>query len=234
MKVLAIGAHPDDIEASCAGTLAKYRKEGHEVFICHVANGNLGHVVILPDELRKIRRQEAIESGKLIGAEVMTCDIGDVMVYSQKKEHRDLVVDVIRRVQPDVIITHSPNDYMPDHVEVSKLVFDASFAASVPHYDAAQKAVAKLTPIYYVDNLAGVNFIPTDYVDITETMDIKIQMLEKHVSQMKWMRDHDHIDFAEFVTSCARFRGIQSGVRYAEAFTQCLAWPKITTRRLLP
>jgi len=234
MRVLAIGCHPDDIEVSCAGTLAKYRKEGHEVILCHVANGNLGHVVIMPEELRKTRELEAIDAGKLIGAEVLSCDIGDVMVYSEKKEQRDLVTDVIRYAQPDVIITHSPYDYMPDHVEVSKLVFDASFAASVPHYETTQKATAKLTPIYYMDHLAGINFNPTEYVDITDTMDIKIQMLEKHVSQMKWMRDHDHIDFAEFVTSCARFRGIQSGVQYAEAFTQCMAWPKVITKRLLP
>jgi len=234
MRVLAIGCHPDDIEVSCAGTLAKYKKEGHEVIICHVANGNMGHAVILPDELREIRQQEAINSGRIIGAEVLTCDIGDVDVYSGIKEQRDKVVDIIRYAQPDIIITHSPDDYMPDHVEVSKLVFDASFAASVPHYETEQKGTANLTPLYYVDHLAGINFIPTEYVDITDTMDTKIQMLEMHVSQMKWMRDHDNIDFAEFVTACARFRGIQSGVKYAEGFTQCLAWPKLTTRRLLP
>lgn len=234
MRVLAIGAHPDDIEVSCSGTLAKYRQAGHDVFICHVANGNLGHVVIMPDELADIREQEAIEAGKVIGAEVLNCNIGDCMVYNGQKEQRDLMVDVIRYAQPDVIITHGPNDYMPDHVAVSKLVFDAAFTASVPHYETKQKQVAKLTPIYYVDNLAGINFIPTEYVDITDTIDTKLQMLEKHVSQMKWMRDHDNIDFAEFVRSCSRFRGIQSGVQYAEAYTQCLAWPKMTTRRMLP
>jgi hypothetical protein len=167
-------------------------------------------------------------------SEVITCDIGDLKIYDQDCTQRDKVVEVIRYARPDVIITHSPTDYMPDHVAVSRLAFDASFAASVPHYETAEKRAAEITPIYYMDTLAGINFQPTEYVDISDTMEIKLQMLESHVSQMKWMRDHDNIDFAEFVRSCARFRGIQCGVQYAEAFTQCYAWPKILPRRMLP
>lgn len=234
MNVLAIGCHPDDIEVACAGTLAKYVKAGHKVTVCHVANGNLGHEIIKPEELRIMRRDEARKAGALAGIEVVTCDIGDVMVYEGQKEQRDKVVDVIRKVQPDVIITHGPTDYMPDHVAVSRLVFDASFAASVPQYKTEISEKAKITPIYYMDTLAGVNFQPTMYVDITDTIDLKLEMLECHESQLKWMRDHDHIDFAEFVKTCARFRGLQCSTQYAEAFTECLAWPKITTSRLLP
>lgn len=234
MQVLAIGCHPDDIEVSCAGTLAKYVKNGHDVTVCHVANGNLGHAVIEPEELRGIRAGEAQKAGKIAGIKVVTCDIGDLMVYEWSKEQRDKVTDVIRSVQPDLIITHSPQDYMPDHVAVSRLVFDASFAASVPHYATGVQGTAPVTPIYYMDTLAGVNFMPTEYVDITDTLETKLDMLECHESQMKWMRDHDGIDFAEFVKTCARFRGLQSGVMYAEAFTQCYAWPKVTTKRLLP
>jgi hypothetical protein len=85
-----------------------------------------------------------------------------------------------------------------------------------------------------MDTLAGLGFTPTEYVDITDTIGTKLDMLEKHVSQMKWMRDHDNIDFAEFVQSCARFRGLQCGVKYAEAFTQCYAWPKVLPLRMLP
>ncbi len=234
MQVLAFGCHPDDIEVACAGTMAKYVKEGHKVTVCHVANGNLGHEIIKPDELREMRRKEAQNAGALAGIEVLTCDIGDVIVYSGQKEQRDKVVDIIRKVQPDVIITHSPNDYMPDHVAVSQLVFDASFAASVPHYETSVPGAAKITPIYYMDTLAGVNFMPTEYVDISDTIDLKLEMLECHVSQMKWMRDHDNIDFAEFVKTCARFRGLQCGVQYAEAFTKCYAWPKLVPTSLLP
>ncbi|MBE7034804.1 MAG: hypothetical protein E7402_01595 [Ruminococcaceae bacterium] len=233
MKVLAFGCHPDDVEVACAGTLAKYVKEGHEVTVCHVANGNLGHAIIMPDELRAMRREEAKKAGSLAGIKVVTCDINDCIVYDNK-EQRDRVVDVIRAEQPDVIITHSPNDYMPDHTAVSKLVFDASFCASVPHYGTSVPGIAELTPLYYMDTLAGVNFMPTEYVDISSTIDLKLEMLECHESQMKWMRDHDHIDFAEFVKTCARFRGLQCGVDYAEAFTQAYAWPKVKPMRMLP
>ena len=231
MNVLAIGCHPDDIEVSCAGTLAKYKKQGHNVIVCHVANGNMGHAIIQPDELREMRIEEAKKAGSLAGIEVITCDIGDLLLYDNK-EQRDKVVEVIRYAKPDVIITHSPNDYMPDHVAVSKLVFDASFSASVPHYGMGD--VAGVTPLYYMDTLAGVNFLPTEYVDISDEIDIKLEMLECHESQMRWMRDHDKIDFAEFVKTCARFRGLQCGAQYAEAFTQCYAWPKISTKRMLP
>ena len=232
MNVLAIGCHPDDMEISCSGTLAKCVKRGDKVTVCHVANGNLGHEIISPDELRVMRREEARSAGKLAGIEVVTLDIGDLLPNAANIEHRDMVVELIRKVQPDFIITHSPTDYMPDHREVSKLVFDASFAASVPQYGKGGKAA--VTPIYYMDNLAGLNFNPTEYVDITDEIDLKIDMLECHVSQLKWMRDHDHIDFAEFVRSCSRFRGLQCGVQYAEAFSQEMVWPKVTTRRLLP
>ena len=234
MNVLAIGCHPDDIEVSCAGTMAKYANRGDKVTVCHVANGNLGHELIQPAELRDIRREEARKAGAMVGIEVVTCDIGDLMVYNQEKKHRDLIVDVIRTYKPDVIITHSPDDYMPDHVAVSHLVFDASFAASVPNYKTAVADKAAITPIYYMDNLAGVNFMPTEYVDITKTIENKMEMLECHESQMKWMRDHDKIDFAEFVRTCARFRGLQCGVQYAECFRTCVAWPKVVPARLLP
>lgn len=234
MNVLAIGCHPDDIECQCAGTLAKCVQRGDKVTVCHVANGNLGHEIIPSDELRIMRREEAKNAGKLAGIEVVTCDIGDLLVYGEQKEQIDKVVDIIRQAQPDFIITHDPEDYMPDHVAVSKLVFAASFAASVPQYKTSVPGKSAVTPIYYMDNFAGVNFLPTEYVDITDTIDLKMEMLECHVSQLKWMRDHDHIDFAELIKSVARFRGIQSGVQYAEAFKQCYAYPKVTTKRMLP
>lgn len=234
MNVLAIGCHPDDIEITCAGTLAKYVKQGHNVTVCHVANGDLGHVEIMPPELRVMRAQEAINAGALVGIKVITCDIGDVQVYSDNRTQRDKVVDVIRSTQPDLIFTHSPDDYMPDHTAVSKLVFDASFAASVPHYQSSVMTPAKVTPIYYMDTLAGVGFQPEEYVDITDEIDLKISMLECHISQLKWMREHDNIDFAEFVKTTARFRGLQCGVGYAEAFRPCRMYERVVPARLLP
>lgn len=234
MNVLAIGCHPDDVEINCAGTLAKCVKRGDNVTVCHVCNGNLGHEIIMPDDLRKTRIEEAKRAGSLAGIKVVTCDIGDLLANAAMKEHVDKVVDVIRAVNPDFIITHAPNDYMPDHLAVSQLVFTASFAASVPHYETNEKQPAKVTPIYYMDNLGGLDFVPTEYVDITDEIDLKLEMLECHESQLKWMRDHDNIDFAEFVKTCARYRGLQCNSMYAEGFKQCLVYPKILPKRLLP
>ena len=180
MNVLAIGCHPDDMEINCAGTLAKCVQRGDNVTVCHVANGNLGHEIIQPDELGKMRAAEAKRAGALAGIEVVTCDVGDLMVYEASKAQRDAVTDVIRSVQPDFIITHAPNDYMPDHLAVSRLVFDATFAASVPHYKTAVPGKSAVTPLYYMDNLAGVNFIPTEYVDVSDTIELKLEMLECH------------------------------------------------------
>lgn len=234
MRVLAIGCHPDDIEVSCAGTLAKYKQQGHDVILCHVANGNKGHMVIQPDELRIMRKQEAINAGAVIGAEVISLDIGDLEVYGDDRSARDKVVDVIRYAKPDVIITHYPHDYMPDHLAVSQLVFDASFTATVPHYKTEQAAHSVMSSIFYMDTLAGVGFLPEEYVDITDTIEVKLEMLNKHESQMKWMREHDGIDFEDFVRTVSKFRGLQCGVTYAEGFIPCRVWPKIVPKRLLP
>ena len=241
MNVLAIGCHPDDVEIACAGTLAKCVKRGDKVIVCHVSTGNLGHVIIPPDELTLIRAEEARKAGSLAGIEVISAGFDDLMIYDGNKEARDKIVDVIRYAQPDFIITHTPNDYMPDHTAVSKLVFDASFTATLPNYtdyphrySDPNGEPAKLVPIFYMDSLAGVGFNPTEYVDISEDIDLKIEMLECHASQLVWMREHDGIDFADMVKTCSRYRGYQCGADYAEGFTQCQVYLKGTTKRLLP
>ena len=232
MNVLAIGCHPDDIEIGCSGTLAKCVKRGDKVTVCHVANGNMGHEIISPEDLREIRIGEAKKAGSLAGIDVVTLDVGDLLPNGCSIEQRDKLIALIKKVQPDFIITHSPTDYMPDHLAVQKLVFDASFGASVPHYGAEGKAA--VVPIFYMDNLAGMNFLPTEYVDITDEIELKLQMLECHESQLKWMREHDNIDFADMVKTISKYRGYQCGAQYAEAFSQCMVYPKPTTRRLLP
>lgn len=232
--VLAITTHPDDMEINCAGTLLKCKARGDRVVVCHLCNGDLGHEIIQPKELAEIRGEEAQTSGRLGGFEVIWGGFGDVDIYADNKGARDKVVDVIRRVDPDFIITHDPNDYMPDHVATSKLVFDASFAATVPHYRTNVDSAARLVPIYYMDNLAGVNFVPTEFVDVSEYIEKKLAMLECHASQVVWMRDHDNIDFPDMVKTCCRYRGYQCGAEYAEAFRACHAYLKGTTKRLLP
>lgn len=234
MRVLAIGTHPDDIELACSGTLAKCVERGDTVIVCHASSGNLGHVVIPPDELRVIRANEAKKAGAMAGIEVIWGGFDDLEIFEGNKEARDKMVDIIRYANPDFIITHAPNDYMPDHTAVSKLVFDASFTATLPNYPSKINTPAKLVPIYYMDTLAGVDFQPTEYVDITDQINLKMQMLECHQSQLAWMREHDNIDFADMVRTCSKFRGYQCGVQYAEGFRQCQVYLKGTPKRLLP
>lgn len=234
MRVLAIGAHPDDVEIACSGTLAKCVKRGDKVIVCHVSTGNLGHVVIPPDELKVMRAAEAKRAGQLAGIEVISAEFDDLDIFDGNRSSRDRIVEVIQYAQPDFIITHNPDDYMPDHTAVSRLVFDASFAATLPNYPTEAKRAAQLVPIYYMDTLAGVGFEPTEYVDISEEIDLKIRMLCCHESQIVWMRDHDGIDFADMVRTCSRYRGYQCGADYAEGFRQCRTYLKGTTKRLLP
>lgn len=234
MRILAVGTHPDDIEIACSGTLAKCVKRGDTVIVCHASTGNLGHVEIPPKELTEIRAKEAKRAGAMAGFEVICAGFDDLEIYDNNKTARDMMVDIIKYANPDLIITHDPDDYMPDHTATSRLVFDASFTATLPNYKTKQPNPAKLVPIYYMDTLAGVNFNPTMYVDITNEIDLKLDMLNCHESQIVWMRDHDHIDFPDMVRTCSRYRGYQCGVDYAEGFRQCQVYLKGTTERLLP
>jgi LmbE family N-acetylglucosaminyl deacetylase len=233
MNILAVGCHPDDIEIGCGGTLARYVAEGHAVTYCHVADGCLGHAVIRSDELRVIRANEARKAAEIMGAQkYASLGVPDLEVSAADPELVRRMVAVIREAKPDIILTHSPEDYMKDHRQVSELVFDASFSASVPHFGEGEACPA--APLYYMDTLAGMGFAPTEYVDINDFIDIKLAALACHDSQIAWLRDHDGIDFLNFARACSRFRGIQCGAVYAEGFKPCLTFPRVGTKRLLP
>ncbi len=233
MNILAVGAHPDDLEFQCGGTLAKYAAQEHKVIMCHACNGNKGHFRIPPGKLGRIRREEAKNAAKIIGAESLTLNIDDLDVFPDREATLKFV-DLIRQTKPDVIITHSPDDYMSDHTVTSRLVFDASFAATVPYSKTKHKYFEKVVPIYYMDTLNGVGFSPTEYVDITETIQIKKKMFSQHQSQFKWLKERDNVDIIDSLDIVAKFRGLQSGVEYAEGFRRLIAGLRNTTERLLP
>ena len=234
MNVLVISCHPDDMEIYCGGTLLRCAKRGDNVTVCHVANGNMGHVVLQPDELRDIRIKEAQKSGAMAGFRVVTCDVGDLLVDSASKEQQDKLVAVLRQVQPDLIITHAPNDYMNDHVAVSELVFKASFSATVPHYEPQLGPACRVVPIYYMENANLVDCEPDIYVDITDELEQKLQMLACHESQIIWLKDHDDSDVLEDTRVYSRFRGLQCGTKYAEGFRLCRRGLRPVAKRLLP
>ncbi len=234
MRVLAIMAHPDDLELFCAGTLLKYKKEGHEVIGCHVANGCMGHVEIMPEELKVVRRNESKRSSEIGGFEIVCLDVNDLEIDGTNIEQLEKVTKIIRYAKPDVIITQAPNDYCSDHIETSKLVFKASFDASVPHFKPELGEACDVCPIYYAENDYGVDFNPTEYVDITEEMETKVKMLACHESQVVWIKDHDGVDMVEWLKKHAEERGSQCGVKYAEAFVQYFGSQRMRTYRVLP
>lgn len=233
-NVLAISCHPDDMEICCGGTLLRCVKRGDNVTVCHVANGDMGHVVIEKEELRKIRIAEAKKAGDMAGFKTVTCDVGDLLVDSSSKEQHDKLVKIIREARPDFIITHGTDDYMSDHVETSKLVFKAAFSATVPHYEPQLGNACNVVPIFYMDNSSLLSCEPTEYVDITDELETKLEMLKCHESQIVWLRDHDDNDIIDVTRTFARIRGIQSGVKYAEGFRQCMTDHRIRTKRFLP
>jgi len=233
MNVLAVGAHPDDIEFLCAGTLAKYSDNGHKVFMAHLCNGDMGGKEIEPEELARIRDAEAKESAILIKAEALGPIAGDLDLYPSK-EMRIKVVDIIRYSKPDVIFTHSPNDYMPDHVITSQLVFDAAFTATLPLYKTEEEFHEPIVPVFYMDTLAGLKFDPTDYVDIMNFIEIKKEMLLCHKSQHKWIKGHHSTEAIGLLETTAKFRGFQCGCEYAEGFRKLDVWGKVKIENVLP
>ena len=235
MNVLAIGCHPDDLEIACSGTLRKYVEQGANVYMCHVANGDQGHVVIMPEPLAKIRELEAENAGKFIGAkEVFNIGVSDMQVNSHDQKQIDAVADVVRFAKPDVIITHNDVDYMQDHTETSRLATNGGFMSGLPHRSENYPAFASFIPPFFMDTLAGVDFNPTHYVDITNQIEMKLKALEMHESQIKWMLEHDDIDFVDMVRTCSRYRGYQCGVAYAEGFRAYNVYPRHSTKHLLP
>jgi len=233
MRVLGVGAHPDDLEILSAGTLAKYANDGHQIVMCHVCKGDKGHFHIPNDELARIRRKEAQLSASRIGAETVCLDLPDCEVFNDRPT-LVLFLDLIRSAKPDIIITHSPTDYMPDHFVVSQLVYDASFHATLPNFKTSVSPHDKVAPMFYMDNVAGVDFEPTEYVDVSGFIEMKKAMMECHQSQVVWLKEHDNLDIVDFIEECAKYRGLQCGVPFAEAFRPVNRWPRLRTERLLP
>jgi N-acetylglucosamine malate deacetylase 1 len=234
VRVLAVGAHPDDLVILCAGTLVRYIADGSTVTMVDVTRGDRGSFIHSADEIAAIRERESRRAAEIAGADYVALGLSDGDVFAADRRQREIVVDLIRQVRPDVIISHSPNDYMTDHNEVAQLVFDASFLASLPLLRTSHPAHDLVPPLYRMDTLAGVGFDPVEYVDIGATIETKVAMLEAHESQLTWLRDHDGVEIVDQVRTSARFRGGQCGVAYAEGFVPVLTWLRGRTYRVLP
>ena len=238
MNILAIGAHPDDIEQSCGGTLAKYAKQGHKIFTATATNGNIGSATLPKDEIAAIRKEEARRAAAIIGAEYICLDYNDEMFF-EDIDARINFINLVRYCKADIILTHNPQDYNPDHELTSKIINDIAVMIPIAKIETKSKPYDKIPNIVYFEPVHGLGFIPTEYVDITDVMETKMEMCLQHKSQITWMQDNykDGVGDANFfddVTTIARYRGIQCGVKYAEGFRMAHNAFRVSPTRILP
>lgn len=233
-KILAIHAHPDDVEFQCAGTLALLRGRGHEVVIATMTPGDCGSAEHDAEEIAKIRRAEGAAAAKLIGAEYLCLEFRDLAIFVDD-ESRRRVTECLRRVRPDLILTAPPVDYLVDHESTSLLVRDSCFTASLPNYVTRQWEPALPLPgiphLYYVDPIGGKDRdgvpVPAQFhIDVTPVFPTKRAMLASHESQRNWLlRQHGIDEYLNVQEEWGAARGREIGVEYAEGFRQYLGHP---------
>lgn len=228
MNVLAIAAHPDDVDISCSGTLVKYRKQGHSIFIIVTTSGNMGHNGFNRDELSKIRKKEQSNSAEIIGAKIRFLGFDDQELIDTPEVRRSFI-NSIRWANPDVILTHYPDDNSADHAMTGKIV--GNILLSLPWKNALVDEVPmkKAPSVFYWDTNGGIGFNPEAYVDISEDMETKRNALAQHKSQIELA-----VDYMNVIEIVSAFRGLQAGYKYAEAFIGHKVFEYMPDYKLLP
>ena len=212
MKILAIGAHPDDIEIFMFGLLKKLKIRGDFIWLAIATDGCQGGN--LPkQELVKIRKKEAIsglsELGKPYFLNLPDGKLGDDL------NHKEKVRNLINKIKPDLIITHDKEDYHSDHKILSKIVSEIA-----GHY----------IPIIYSETMMGINFIPNYYIDITDVFEIKKKAVMSHLSQ-KPKR------FVDLIKIMNGYRSAQCNApigNYAECYSFKRSFPFSDISKILP
>jgi LmbE family N-acetylglucosaminyl deacetylase len=234
-RVLAIGAHPDDVEFMCAGLLALLKNAGYDVHIATLSSGDCGSMEIDPETLIAIRRGEAEDSCRVLGASYHRLEFKDFSIFNDDASSRT-VCALLRKVDPQIVITHSPQDYLSDHETTSTLVRNACFSAPAPNYNTPQWTATKRSSsvpyLFYAQPMEGIDIFgepiaPHLYLDITSVFAIKERMLSCHKSQREWLRAQHRMD--EYVESMrgwsselGRLASAVSGkpIAFAEAYRQ--------------
>lgn len=212
MKVLAIGAHPDDIEIFMLGLLLNYKSRNEKIYLAVATDGSAGNILEYP-ELTNIRKTETKQALKFLGEPYFFNFTDGELAFIQDKKKE--IKNFILSVKPDIIITHPPEDYHSDHRALSYLV---------------KEATGFICPIIYSDTLMGVNFNPEYYIDITKYFKKKANAILKHKSQ-------NPKKFLEATKLLNRFRSAQCNAplgHYAEAYRHEKTFPFSDIRSLLP
>ena len=234
MNILAIGAHPDDIEFSVGGTLLRYKKDGHKIFIALTTSGNIGSSIhSTREEIAKIREAEMLEAAKFYDADVTFLRNDDELLHNDPQT-RLSTLDAMRRADPDVIFTHSPVDNSPDHHTTSEIVSDIILSLQAKLLPVNNKICNKKISLFFWEPAAGVGFLPEVYVDIGGEIETKKAALRCHVSQNEWMGKFMERSLTDAVEIVGAFRGYQCDRMYAEAFTAFRIHGYMPDFKLLP
>ena len=234
MNILAFGAHPDDVELNVGGTLLKYKKQGHSIFIALATSGNTGSNVMTDTKLiGETREKESLEAAKFYGAKVRFLRNDDERLLDTN-ETRTQVLDALRWADPDIVFTHWKDDESPDHAMISKLV--RSMILSMPgiNQQSNEKPSAKKPTVFMWDTGRGIGFVPEVYVDISEECADKLKALACHKSQVSWMSVFGNDRFTDSARIRAEFYGMQYGCRYAEVFRAWRISSYLADFKLLP
>jgi len=225
-RFLAIAAHPDDIEFMMAGTLLLLKDAGWEAHYLNLSSGNLGSLTMRPAETARVRAREARAAAQMLGAIWHPPMCRDLEIFYDDRTLRR-VAAIIRAAAPAVILTHSPQDYMEDHMNTSRLAVTAAFARGVPGYRSVpqRRAIDSPVTIYHAsphglrDQLRRV-IVPDAFVDTTAVHDRKRAALACHRSQRDFLASTQGMDnYLETMDGFSREMGRWSrGFRHAEGW----------------
>ena len=233
-RILAIHAHPDDLEMTAGGTLILLAARGHHITMVTMAPGDCGTAEMGPEEIAVVRRKEAANAAAVIGAEYLCAEFRDLAMFNDDASRRR-VVELVRRTRPDLVITSAPVDYLCDHEVTSTLVRDAVFTAPVPNYathaENPAPPVTVMPHLYFVNPIGGVDrdnvrVVPDFIVDIESVMERKKEALASHESQRNWLRQHHGMDeYLLMMERWARDCGEPGGLKMAEGFRRYKGHP---------
>lgn len=189
MNIVCIGAHPDDCECHAGGTAVRWARLGHRVIFVSMTNGDAGHYAMGGGALAARRAKEAQLSAERGGVHQLVLGYHDGELEATLDARRE-VVRILRRYDADIVLTHRPNDYHPDHRYAAMIVQDAAFMVTVPNFCPEAPRLARNPVFLYMSDAftKPAPFRPDIAVDVTDAMDVKLDMLDAMESQMyEWL-----------------------------------------------
>ena len=216
LDILVFGAHPDDVELSCGGTLIKHIRNGLKVGVIDLTQGELG-----TRGDAKTRAEEALEASEIMGVHLRENLKFDDGFFANDKNHQVCMIKKIRKYQPDIIITNAPSDRHPDHARASQLTIDATFLSGLKKIDTNQPI---WRPSFIYHYIQFNNIEPNLIIDISDSFDDKLRAVKAYKSQFydPYSNESKTVisskDFLDSIKYRAKDLGRQAFCKYAEGF----------------